>query len=207
MRLFLFSFLALALTVFFAIPNVVSSIEAQEQAPAENRVEPKILTEEGKKSLEKRLIEMMQILYVNEKYQSPFDRVEIRGADAFIQVWRDLPQNPVKEKVECLGYQWLLSGRGEKMGFGALDVFKEFPQLQSIQLELVEAEDTVKSVNKKGKLAKDWKLTPYLKYRLDREEILKFSADRENLKRNLRRDQASCLKIGRRVKMLKEINL
>jgi hypothetical protein len=177
--------------VFFAMALVVPSLSAQEQVK-----DPTL-----------KMLELMQILYVNDQYRSPFDKVEIRGNQAFIQVWRDLPTNPVREKIECLGYQWLLSGRGEKMGRGALEVFEEFQSLQSIQLELVEVEREVKSVDKRGKLAKDHKVKPYLRYKLERSEILKFKADNENLKRNLRKDQASCLKIGRRVTMQKEIFL
>jgi len=124
-----------------------------------------------------------------------------------VQVWRDLPLNPVKEKIECSGYQWLLSGRGEKMGVGALEVFKNFPHLQAINLDLVEVESEVKSVNQKGQLARQDKIKRYLHYRIERGEIQKFSVDQENLKRNLRKDQASCLKIGRRLNMQKEINL
>jgi hypothetical protein len=187
--------------IFLAMPLVVPSVFAQEQA------KDLILTEEGDKNADSRLLEIMQILYVNSKYQSPFDRVEIRGSEAFIQVWRDLPPNPVKEKLECQGYQWLLSGRGEKMGYGAIEVFEQFKNLQSIQLELVEVDRDVKSVDKRGKLEKDWKPKVYLRFKLMRDDILKFKADQENLKRNLRKDQASCLKIGRRVNLQKDIQL
>lgn len=152
-------------------------------------------------------MEIMQILYVNEKFKSPVDKVEIRGQEAFIQVWRDLPENPLSDRVECLGYQWLLSGRGDKMGYGAVEVFQEFPQLQSIELQLLEVDRGVKSKDKRGLLEKDWKAKSYLKLKLTRSEIEKFRVDSKNLKKNLRRDQASCLKIGRRLNLMKEINL
>ncbi len=139
--------------------------------------------------------------------KSPYDHVQIKGSEAFIQVWRDLPLNPVKEKVECSGYQWLLSGRGEKMGAGALEVFKSFPYLQALNLDLVEVENGVKSVNQRGQLARQPTVKRYLHYRIEKNEIQKFSVDQENLKKNLRKDQASCLKIGRRLNMQKEINL
>lgn len=166
-----------------------------------------LLAGESSKSEEAKLTELLQILYVNDKMKSPYDQVSIKDSEAFIQVWRDLPLNPVKEKVECSGYQWLLSGRGEKMGVGALEVFKNFPNLQALNLDLVEVESSVKSVNQRGQLAHQGIVKRYLHFRIERNEIQKFSVDQENLKRNLRKDQASCLKIGRRLNMQREINL
>jgi len=184
-------FVNLFVTLFFAIHICATNL----------------LADESSKSEESKLVEMLQIFYVNDKMKSPYDQIEIKGSEAFVQVWRDLPLNPVKEKVECLGYQWLLSGRGEKMGVGALEVFKSFPNLKALNLDLVEVENGVKSVNQRGQLAQQATIKRYLHYRIERDEIQKFSVDQDNLKKNLRKDQASCLKIGRRLNMQKELNL
>lgn len=156
---------------------------------------------------ERQLEELMQILYLRPEFKSSQDRVQIQGNNASIRVWRDLPPNPEESRIECLGYQWLLSGRGAKMGMGAKEVFKKFPNLQTITLELVELEFDHKSVNKRGKLQRVEKPRVYLRMRIKRSELAKFIVENKKLKDLLRRDVRSCLRVGRRLRMFKEIFL
>ena len=81
---------------------------------------------------------MMEIHYIQPHMKSPYDSIEIKDSEAFISIWRDLPPEPDPAKIECVGYQWLLTGRGQKLGLGAAEIFKKFPDLKRITLNFVE---------------------------------------------------------------------
>lgn len=156
---------------------------------------------------EKKIEELMQIHYLNNKLKSPFDQISVEGDQVRIQVWRDIPVNADPKRVECLGYQWLLSGRGKKMGSGADAVFKAFPQLQNIQLALVEVTYSTESVNGQGQLKKKAEVKPYLRMSLGRKELQRFSIDQDLLKRKIRESTSECLAIGRKLNISKEVSL
>jgi len=109
--------------------------------------------------------------------------------------------------VECTGYQWILSGRGAKIGFGAAEVFKQFPALQTITLEFVDLKFKAKGVDGRGKMKQVELPRLYLKMTIDRKEIEKFQVNNEVLKKKLRQDIKTCLSIGHKLNMIREINL
>jgi len=69
---------------------------------------------------------IMDIHYIQPKMRSPYDFIQFKDGNAFVSVWKDLPPEPDPLKVECQGYQWLLTGRGKKLGLGAAVIFKKF---------------------------------------------------------------------------------
>lgn len=140
-----------------------------------------------------KIAKIMEIFYLKPENQSPQDSVQVSGSHVTISVWRDLPKDPQPEKVECTGYQWLLTGRGEHIGKGAATVFEKMPEIQSIQLDLVEVELKTKR--------------PYLKMVAERSAVMAANLKTEELKKDLWKNTANCLKIGRSVISKREIQL
>jgi len=154
-----------------------------------------------------KLIKVLEVIYLKPERRSPHDKVVIQGDRASIQVWKELPPNPVADRVECSGYQWLLTGRGQKLGFGAKRAFKDFPSLNQIQIEFVENETRVESVDKKGKLKKVMVPKPYLKISIDRSRAARIPDDTQKVREQIRNDTASCVNWGRSIVASREINL
>lgn len=156
---------------------------------------------------EKKIEEIMQIHYLKPQMKSSQDIISIQGPIALIRVWRDLPPNPDPTKIECLGYQWLLTGRGERMGEGVFEVFKELPELEAIQLELVDIDFELESVDKKGKLKRLEKVKPYLKMRVEKKQAERFRSNTKKLRQIMMDSERRCIDYGRQLRIAKEINL
>ncbi len=156
---------------------------------------------------EETLLKSLEIIYLKPELRTSFDFVRIENGTATISVWRDLPPNPSAERLECTGYQWLLSGRGEKIGEGAREVFQKFTDLQSLKLELVEVEHKTKSVDGRGKLQKTEEAKPLLKMTIDRASALGIKGSIEDVKRELRASLEKCLKIGRDLTRDREVSI
>jgi len=151
---------------------------------------------------------ILQIHLLQPAMKSPFDSIEISENSASVRVWRDLPPQPDPDRVECLGYRWLLTGRGERLGKGAREVFEQFPSLENLNLELVEVDFLNQSIDKHGKLKRVEKSRPYLQLTIDRPSALSISRKAAELwKRKLGSDITSCLKVGRRLIKLKELKI
>lgn len=174
--------------LFFSFYSL-SPIAAQDQAPKS----------------EEKIEKLLEIYYLNPQFRSPYDKTSIEDAAATIQVWRDLPAEPRAEQIECLGYQWLLTGRGAKMGEGASKVFQEIPSVNSIELKLVDVEFETESVDKRGKLKPKAIVKPYLRMKITRESLSKSSSSSPDLKKILRENLDECLKWGRAQISEKEI--
>lgn len=149
----------------------------------------------------------MEIHYIRPEMKSPYDSITIKDGKASISVWRDLPPDPSPAKIECLGYQWLLTGRGQKMGLGASEVFKALPELQSISLELVEVDFQSNSRDKKGKIERQSVKRPYLTMSIDRAKIDAHPMNQQQLKADIQKDTARCTEVGRQLISTKEIKL
>ncbi|MBN8554118.1 MAG: hypothetical protein J0L93_01630 [Deltaproteobacteria bacterium] len=135
--------------------------------------------------------------------KSPFDKIEIKDNQVFISVWRDLPPEPKAEKIECLGYQWLLSGRGQKVGQGAAAVFKEFPDLEAVHLDFVKVDyQLISKKGEPGKYERKGIPTAYLSMTAEKSKLPKESFSKEALQ-----VQENCLKVGRNYISKKEIKL
>lgn len=158
-------------------------------------------------SQSEQLIKTLEIIYLKPERRSPHDRVLIENGQAQIRVWRELPQNPIPEKVECGGYQWLLTGRGEKLGAGAKEVFRKFPNLSNLQLELVENETKSETVDKKGKLKKVMLAKPYLRLDIDRASAAKIPENTKEIRKQIGANTASCVAWGRQIVSKREVNL
>lgn len=156
---------------------------------------------------EQKLESLMEIHYLNDKTKSSHDLVKVNGPDAFIQVWRDLPPEPRADEIECLGYQWLISGRGAKIGEGVSEVFKNFPKLQTLELRLVDIDFDTESLDKRGKLKRTEKLKTYLRMKIKRSEVEKYLIETDKVKKELRSGTGACIKIGRKLNIEKEIQL
>lgn len=149
----------------------------------------------------------MQIFYLNEEYKTPHDRIEVQGSEAQIQVWRELPPQASQDRVECAGYQWLLGGRGKRMGHGVDRVFREFPQLQTLELRFVDLEFGTESVDGRGQLRKTVLPRTYLRYRINRQQARPLDGQSQRLKKELDLSLSRCLNVGRRIEMEREIKL
>lgn len=154
-----------------------------------------------------KLARLFEIFYVKEELKSPYDKIEVQGDQALLSVWRDLPKNPSPEAVECAGYQWLLGGRGQRMGQGAKAAFAEFPDLKGIALELVELKFETKATDGKGKLQRETKPKVYLRMQANREALEASKLSTQDLKAALWKDLGTCLKLGRAFVTKKDINL
>jgi hypothetical protein len=154
-----------------------------------------------------RIERMMQFFYVNPKYRTSVDTAELSNKTLKISQWRGLPPDPSPQKIECLGYQWLLSGRGKKMGEGASQVFKENPEIEKIVLELVELEGSLVSTDHRGKYEKAVKKRPYLRMTAERAAFENFPMKARALKTALQKSTSECLRIGRLYITEKEIQL
>lgn len=177
---------------FFAIPFLLGSELAYGQASSPE---------------EKKIEEMMMIHYLNPQMKSDYDRVAVSGDKAKISLWRDLPPNPDPERIQCLGYEWLLTGRGEKMGRGAYEVFKSFPELNEISLQFVDLKFKVESKDHKGKFTRKEEARVYLKVSVLRSEIEKYKIDNQELRSRLQSNLKTCLGIGQRLKISTELHL
>lgn len=153
------------------------------------------------------LLKSLEIIYLKPELRTSFDFVRIENGIGTISVWRDLPPNPSAERLECTGYQWLISGRGEKIGEGAREVFQRFTELQSLKLELVEVEHKTKSVDGRGKLQKTEEAKPLLKMTIDRSTALGIKGSIDDVKKELRSNLEQCLKIGRELTRDREVNI
>lgn len=158
-------------------------------------------------SKEESLLKTLEIIYLKPDFRTSYDFVRIENGIATISVWRDLPPNPSAERLECTGYQWLLSGRGEKIGEGAREVFQKFDDLQALKLELVEVEHKTKSVDGRGKLQKVEEAKTLVKITLDRSSALGIKGSIDEVKRNLRSSLEQCLKVGRELTKDREVSL
>lgn len=170
---------------FFFTPLLLVSFEASDQAKIINQIE-----------------KIMEIHYLQESKKSPFDVIQITGPSAFISVWRGLPPDPNPAKIECLGYQWLLTGRGKKIGAGAGEVFRQFSELKEITLELVEVDFKTEPVDGKGQYKKTATKRPYLTMTATRDLLKDAAVSRQSLN-----DLNQCLETGRRLIAKREIKL
>lgn len=93
------------------------------------------------------------------------------------------------------------------MGYGVGRVFQDFPNLQSVDLELYELDFEVESVDGRGKLKRKTLPKRYLRYRILRDQAGALVGKNERLKKELSSSLGRCLSIGRRVKIDKEIVL
>ncbi len=93
------------------------------------------------------------------------------------------------------------------MGAGARDVFKDFPNLTGIQLELVENETKSETVHKKGKLKKVLIAKPYLRMSIDRARASRIPENTKEIRKQIDKDTASCVNWGRALVATKEVNL
>jgi len=159
-------------------------------------------TDKGEK-----IARIFEIFFVKPEMRTPYDKVIVTGSQARISLWRDLPKDPQADKVECTGYQFLLSGRGQHIGRGAATVFEKFPEIQTIQLDLVEVGAKSKRVDGKGKLESERFAKPYLRMVAERTAVQNAKLQPEATKRALWKDTASCLKIGRATITRREIQL
>ena len=141
----------------------------------------------------------MEIHYIQPHMKSPYDSIEIKGSEAFISIWRDLPPEPDPAKIECVGYQWLLTGRGQKLGLGAAEIFKKFPDLKRITLNFVEVSFKTDGVDDRGKLKKSSKIHPYFSVSSERSKILSYKPHQNILKKNLAKNNNACVHIGRQM--------
>lgn len=154
---------------------------------------------ENKPSPAEIIEKIMEVHILKPEMKSPFDFVQVKNKEVLISVWRDLPPEPQKEKIECLGYQWLLTGRGQKMGEGASKVFELFPDLKQMTLQLVEADFTLETTDGgRGKMKKKVLSRPYLTMTVVRENLQKLLPNSQKLKNDLK-NTTTCLEIGRKV--------
>jgi hypothetical protein len=157
----------------------------------------------SQKTREQRIEELLQIHYLRPEAKSPYDKLEIKDNEVFISVWRDLPPDPKAEKIECLGYQWLFAGRGQKLGEGASGVFREFSDLKTIHLKLVRVDYTLETNDGgHGKYERHAKVTPYLEMSVERGKVPK-----EGFSKDVFQNQTECLNVGRNLISKKEIKL
>ena len=147
---------------------------------------------------------IMEIFYLKPEMRSAYDTVKVEAGQAKISIWRDLPPNPLPDKVECLGYEWLLTGRGQHIGKGVRKVFEQLPSIQSVELSLVELSFKTKSGDGKGKIEKQTEAKTYLKLKVDRAKVLS-SAPLEKME--VFQDLQKCLGLGRQMVSQREINL
>jgi len=180
----------LRLFIFFFTPLVVGGFDLFAQAKREERI-----------------AKQMEIFYLKPEKLSPHDRIWVSGQEAFVDIWRDLPPNPEEAKVECLGYQWILAGRGKNIGQGAKSLFQSIPDLAQITLTLVEVDVGVKSRTGKGKLEKTSTPRPYFRVTAERSKVMASSYSQDQLKEQLHGSVEGCLKIGRELVSRKEIRL
>jgi len=158
-------------------------------------------------SKEEDLIKSLEIIYLKPDLRTSFDFAKVEDGIARISVWRDLPPNPQPDRVECTAYQWLLSGRGEKLGEGAKEVFQKFQDLKAIQLNLVEVEHKTQSTDGRGKLQKVEEARSLVKITIDRESALSLKPTSQELKKELRSSLQKCLELGRSVTKDKEVSV
>ncbi len=156
-------------------------------------------------SKEDTIAKIMEFFYIQHKVRSPYDRITISGSTANLKIWKELPPEPDPAKVECSGYQWLLGGRGKKMGLGASEVFRQVPDIQKINLEFVDVEFDEKGKGKTGRLEMTHKEKSYLLMSVSKNQVA--NAHSKNLKNALNKSLADCLKIGRSIVREKEIKL
>lgn len=154
-----------------------------------------------------RIVKQMELIYLKPEMKSPYDKVQLNAGTLSVSIWRDLPPDPQAEKIECTGYQWLLTGRGEHMGEGAKTVFQKFPDLRAIQLEFVELTTKSKPLDGKGKLQKEMIPKTYMKMVADREPLLASKTGEADLKKLLRKDTTTCVKVGRELISKREVTL
>lgn len=141
---------------------------------------------------------ILQIHYLKPHMKSPYDTIKVEGSTAKISVWRDLPTEPNLEKLECQAYQWILTGRGAKLGEGAAIVFQNLPGLSQIELELVELEFKIEKLDRRGKLKKVAVRKPIIKTIAERSKVSRSkTAHAPNLRNVMMKNSDSCLKIGR----------
>lgn len=207
MRFFLFIFQTPRFLTISSLSGLLSLLVSSASIEAQETQKPSTYTEAAQKSRLAKIEEILQIHYLNESYKSPYDRVEIQGDQVKVSVWRDLPTQPSPENVECVGYRWLLSGRGDRMGFGASRVFEEFPEIASIELSLYELNFDVKSKDGRGQLEREIEAKRFLRYKILRSDAQILKNKDERLKEELRDSTERCLTIGRRLKMEREISL
>lgn len=147
---------------------------------------------------------LMEINYLKESKKSPFDTIQLQGPNVHITVWKGLPPDPNPAKIECLGYQWLLTGRGQRLGVGAQEVFRTFSSINEITLELVDVAFELQSSDGHGhgQFKKVPKKKTYLLMTAQREQLKDAKYSRENFK-----NQKECLEIGRRSISKREVKL
>lgn len=149
----------------------------------------------------------MEIHYLRDELKSPSDQVKVTGDEVLLKVWRDLPPDPNKDRIECTGYQWLLTGRGQRLGEGARAVFDRYPEIQKIRLELLEYEFKSKGIDGRGKLKREEIVKPYLRMMLERKDLGNLESPSRSLKKAMFSNLQSCLEVGRQFVKSKEILL
>jgi hypothetical protein len=157
--------------------------------------------------LESKIEQILEIHYLSTSFRSPFNKTSIQNGAAKIQIWRDLPPDPQSDSLECLGYQWLFTGRGFKMGEGAKKVFDTISSITSLELRLVDVSFETESIDKRGQLKKVPRIKPYLQMKVQRETAKKISIPNHELRKLLRENLEECLKWGRAHITEKEILL
>jgi len=195
--MFKFCFSALERLAFFGFPFFAITfflggelVAAQVQTPEETQIE-----------------EMMMIHYLNPGMKSDYDWVKVTGKGVDISVWRDLPPNPDSESLQCLAYEWLLTGRGQKMGLGAYEIFRNFPLLEEISLQFVDLKFEVESKDGKGRFTRAVKPKVYLKAKILKSEIQKYKIENSELRTRMQSNLKTCLGIGRSLNIATEVNL
>jgi len=154
-----------------------------------------------------RIAKEMELYYLKPEMRNPYDRVQLQNGIATFTVWRDLPADPQADRTECAGYEWLLTGRGMKLGKGARSVFEKFPDVNAIQLQFIELEFKTKSVDGKGKLQKESTAKVYLRMTVERGKALGLKMTESQLQELLTKDAATCLKTGREIVSNREVYL
>ncbi len=154
-------------------------------------------------SPEESIVKSLEAYYLIPEKRHPDENVTITGDQARIVVWRDLPENPEPQITECYGYRFLLSGRGERMGFGAADVFKKFPVLKRVTLDLIDLDFSTKGVDGRGTLKRTTQPRRYLSMTAERAAV----ETKTSLKKTLWDSLPQCLSVGRSLIRIKEITL
>lgn len=149
----------------------------------------------------------MRVFYLQPKYRTPHEFLKVREGFVHIRLWQELPPNPNAEKIKCMGYQWLLTGRGQKIGRGIYEVWRQFPDLNRIRLEFVELKFESVSTDGKGKLDKKASVDSYLIVEAQRDPFLREEINSDSLQQEMRTSTKTCVEIGRRFQIGTKLSL
>jgi hypothetical protein len=145
------------------------------------------------------------VFYVRPELRNPHDQISRVGGKLLLSVAYDLPPNPNAELIECLGYRWLLGGRGQRLGAGAPEIYKRFRDIEEIELELYQLESKTKSQDGRGKLEKLLEKKVYSRFSVSPEPLREKNWSAEEWKAALWESPNRCLELGRELQVRKEI--